>query len=106
MTDSQIIVECEILSNLLRRKHRNYGRTAGQSPCLVPGISAGEALLVRASDKVSRIASLSSGEEDLVSESLEDTVRDLAGYCVLWLALLRERTSEPEPSQTETEGGA
>ena len=39
------------------------------------------------SDKVARIAALNAGETDRVGESLADTVRDLAGYCVLWLAL-------------------
>ncbi len=45
------------------------------------------AILVRMSDKVARIAALNAGETDRVGESLADTVRDLAGYCVLWLAL-------------------
>ena len=94
MTDAQIITECDRLKELLLAKHANYGRTAETAPCLVPGISPGAAILVRASDKVERIAALSSGEPDKVGESVEDTVRDLAGYCILWLALLRGRTAE------------
>jgi hypothetical protein len=90
MTDAIISTECKKLERLLLAKHANYGESAGKTPCLTPGISPGTALLVRASDKVARIATLAAGEPDLVGESLEDTVRDLAGYCLLWLAYRSE----------------
>lgn len=87
MTDAQISAQCAALEKLLIAKHANYGNTAEERPVLVPGISPRDAIMVRMSDKVARIASLNRGQPDKVGESLADTVRDLAGYCVLWLAL-------------------
>ena len=87
MTDAQISAQCAALEKLLIAKHANYGNTAEERPVLAPGITPGEAILVRMSDKVARLAALNSGEPDKVGESLADSVRDLAGYCILWLAL-------------------
>lgn len=98
MTDQQIVDECARLRDLLLVKHTNYGNSAEKSPVLVPGMQPGAAIFVRMSDKIARIAAmnaLSCG--DPAGESVEDTVRDLAGYCVLWLALYRERTTEKKP---------
>lgn len=46
------------------------------------------------SDKISRIANLRRKGSAEVNESVEDTLRDLAGYAILWL------------SRPKTEGGA
>lgn len=72
---------------LLLRKNVDYGDTAGRSPILAPDLSAGEAILVRMSDKISRLANLLQADKNTaqVAESVEDTMRDLAGYAILWL---------------------
>lgn len=62
---------------------KNYGNLALTAPVLCPNMDPEQALLVRMSDKVARLASLASGEKDRVGESIEDTLYDLAGYCVL-----------------------
>lgn len=93
MTNEQISAECSALEKLLIAKHANYGSSAERRPCLIPGISPGEAIFVRMSDKVARIAALNKGQADKVGESLADTVRDLAGYCILWLAYHEEKAS-------------
>ena len=98
MTDAQISAQCAALEKLLLAKHANYGRTAEERPVLVPGITAGEAIFVRMSDKVARIAALNCGQPDKVGEPLEDTVRDLAGYCLLWLAC-REDAKNTEDAE-------
>ncbi len=100
MTNTQIIAECERLKELLIAKHANYGRTAEERPCLVPGISPGEAIFVRMSDKIARIAALNTGQPDKVGESLADTVRDLAGYCILWLTYQEDRLNSDNPSMS------
>lgn len=72
----------EHLREMLIVKNQNYGNSAFSSPVLLPYLKPKEALLVRMSDKVARLASLASGEKDRVGESIEDTLYDLAGYCV------------------------
>ena len=76
---------------LLLRKNADYGDTAGRSPVLAPDLSAGEAILVRMSDKIARLSNLLQKKDGAVcfkaevAESVEDTMRDLAGYAILWL---------------------
>lgn len=70
--------------DLLLRKNRDYGSSAWTPPVLCPGTSIRDAIAVRMSDEVARIAKLNGGPAE-VAESLEDTVRDLAGYAILWI---------------------
>lgn len=69
----------------LLAKNADYGSSVWKPPALKPTLSAGDAILVRMSDKVSRIGQLS-GKGPQVAESLEDTVTDLGAYALLWLA--------------------
>jgi len=78
--------ELMVLGDLLIRKNADYGCSAWQEPLLCGGISPKDAILVRMSDKVMRLRSLMGNKTGLVNESIEDTVRDLQGYCLLWLA--------------------
>lgn len=99
MTDQQIRDKCNRLADMLIRKHKNYGNSAELSPVLQPGMNPGAAIFVRMSDKIARIAALSSGQVDLVGESIADTVDDLAGYCILWGIVYEDRTTEqPAPA--------
>lgn len=70
---------------LLLRKNSDYGSAAWKNPVLAPECNSDSAMRVRMSDKIERIQSLLSKGEAEVSESLEDTVRDLGSYCLLWL---------------------
>ena len=72
---------------LLLCKNTDYGGSAWQIPTLAPGLSPREAIQCRMSDKVQRLQRLLAGQQTEVSESTEDTMRDLAGYCVLWLGV-------------------
>ena len=84
--DQQRIAEQGMqLTALLLSKNSDYGGSAWQIPTLAPGLSPREAIQCRMSDKVSRLQRLLAGEAAEVSESTEDTMRDLAGYCLLWL---------------------
>jgi hypothetical protein len=69
----------------LLKKNADYGSSVWKPPALKPSLSAGDAILIRMSDKVSRIGSLSTKGAE-VAESLEDTVQDLGAYALLWLA--------------------
>jgi hypothetical protein len=85
--DQQSIARLGVsITSLLLRKNADYGSSAWKPPALAPHLQPGDAMLCRMSDKVARIATLSGGASAEVAESLEDSVRDLAGYCLLWLA--------------------
>lgn len=86
-----IMRECEELQSLLLMKHADYGGSVYKNPVLKPALSCDDALWVRMSDKIERIASLLGGKPDRTGESLRDSVRDLAGYLVLWLAMPEQR---------------
>lgn len=45
--------------------------------------------LVRITDKYNRICSLLDKEAEVKDESIDDTIRDMANYCFLWLASRR-----------------
>lgn len=74
----------DLIEKLLK-KNADYGSSAWQVPVLAPSLNVGEAILVRMSDKISRIHSLMQQPAE-VNESLEDTIKDLGAYCLLYLA--------------------
>lgn len=76
---------CRELADLLKKKNAAYGSAASRKPFLLPNVSSETAIFVRMSDKIARLRSLLSGENEN-DEPLSDTIRDLAGYCVLYLA--------------------
>lgn len=89
-----IIKTCDGVKDLLVRKNANYGNAVAQAPVLAPGTAPGTAILVRMSDKIARFASMARGTRDLVGESAVETMTDLVGYGILWLAEYAERTDE------------
>jgi hypothetical protein len=78
--------EGQALLDLLLRKNRDYGNSAMTPPILSPTMTPREAIQCRMSDKVRRLERLLGGNQATVNESIEDTIRDLGGYCILWLA--------------------
>ena len=78
--------EGKALIDLLLRKNQDYGNSAMTSPILAPNMTAREAIQCRMSDKIRRLERLLAGNQATVNESVEDSIRDLCGYCILWLA--------------------
>ncbi len=74
------------------RKNTDYGSSVWKVPLLAPAMDAGDAILVRMTDKVHRIGSLKKRPAEVVTESLDDTITDLGAYCLLYLA-------RPKPEQ-------
>lgn len=70
---------------LLLAKNADYGSSVWQSPVLCPGMDVTSAIRVRMSDKVSRIRALLGKPAEVQDETLEDTIRDLGAYCLLYL---------------------
>lgn len=82
----EIKEQTDRLLGVLVAKNSDYKGSAFKSPALAPDLSPEKAIRVRASDKIERIFNLLAGHKELVPEKLEDTMLDLAGYCILWLA--------------------
>ena len=90
----QIFNVCQNLAELLIAKNRDYGDSAFKAPPLVPCLSPAAAILVRIGDKIERLENLAKKAGELAfcvdSETVEDTVADLAGYCILYLIAMQE----------------
>jgi hypothetical protein len=85
--------ECDELKKLLIAKNADYGSSFAKSPVLYPTMPPKTAILVRMSDKINRIGNLvmlAKTEKTEVNEPLTETVKDLAGYCLLFNVLSRE----------------
>lgn len=84
--DQRLIAQVglEFVTNLIR-KNRNYGSSVFKQPLLCPDASVDVTIRARMSDKVERLIQLLSGGQDLVGESIEDTMRDFGSYAILWL---------------------
>lgn len=87
MTQDEIKSECKALAELICRKNTDYGDAAEKSPVLLPFLPSRTAIFVRMSDKIERMRTLLNSQACAVvhDETFQDTVRDLAGYCVLLL---------------------
>lgn len=66
-------------------KNYDYGSSVFDPPPLCPTMRADAAILVRMSDKLARLSTLLKGQEATVAESIEDTMKDLGAYAILWL---------------------
>ena len=70
----------EAMCSLYERKNNDYGDSFGTSVKKYGLISA----LTRISDKFNRLESLIlKGRQEVTNESLEDTLIDLASYCIM-----------------------
>ncbi len=89
ITPEKIQKQCDLLADLLKRKNADYGDSFSERPYLLPNITTNTSAYVRLSDKFHRLRTLLNSEEQdrrVLDESLEDTLRDIAGYCLLLLA--------------------
>ena len=73
------------LTTLLKKNH-DYESSAWEEPILVPGLTVGDSILVRMSDKVKRLRSLRGKKNEISDESYNDTMGDLGSYALLYLA--------------------
>lgn len=78
------------LKETLLEKNKKYGAAYLEPPVLTPHLAPGVTLLVRMSDKISRLQSLALDAcyHDQTGEAFEDTLKDLAGYCILYLTMV------------------
>lgn len=71
---------CDTLHDTYLRKNANYGNSFVNTRSEVKN-----AIIVRLMDKMERLKTLFKGDEDLVGESIDDTLLDLANYAILEL---------------------
>ncbi len=72
------------LRDTVLKKSEAYGDL--EPPELCPQMSVDESLLVRLSDKFRRLRNLRTQPIENVFESFDDTIQDIAGYCLLYRA--------------------
>lgn len=72
---------CTLLNEIYQKKNHDYGDSFAKLRNELPG-----AILVRIYDKYSRLKTLMQGAEQKVKdESIDDTLMDLANYCIMEL---------------------
>ena len=71
---------CQGLTQMYERKNHDYGGSFANLRREIP-----QAILVRIYDKYSRLKTLLNGTGPKVDESIEDTLKDLANYCIMEL---------------------
>jgi len=81
-----ISVVCDEVRDLLIRKNHDYGDSFSKQ-FEKYGLLSG---IIRMDDKMSRIENLMKRDAK-VDESIEDSIRDLAGYAILTLVEMRKR---------------
>lgn len=103
-TPDEVEAVFDFLFEQFKRKNSDYGNSIFKVPVLDDGgLDVEDAIVCRASDKVERIAQLRVKTPEVVEESLDDTIGDLAVYLILWLTWrIKQReeggTHEPELS--------
>jgi hypothetical protein len=74
------------LIELYKAKNKAYGNSFGETYAKLGIISA----ITRISDKHNRLVNLATNKDiDNLGESIEDTLRDMANYCIMTLVELR-----------------
>lgn len=75
------------IADLLDRKNTDYGESYTETR----DEFGPTAFILRLNDKYNRLKKLTKEETALVNdESIEDTIRDIIGYCILELRYLRQ----------------
>jgi hypothetical protein len=87
--------ECDDICELLIQKNRAYGNTALNPPQIFSKLPAREAILARLDDKLSRIKNRG------LSDSTEDTAKDIMGYLILYRVIGRLEAEENQQSTNE-----
>lgn len=74
---------CEELNDTYRKKNSDYGDSVGELYSKLGDIT----ILTRISDKYNRLMNLLQPDhvQEVMDESIDDTILDLANYAVIWL---------------------
>ena len=83
----------------LKAKNDSYGASAFTAPALCPSLPPRVAILTRMSDKLNRL--FTGGK--IQGESFDDTIKDLVGYGIIYLA--EQKLREAKQAETNQEEG-
>lgn len=73
---------CNEIHEMYKKKNADYGDSVGQLYSKLGDVS----FLTRISDKYYRLMNLlCKPEEEINYESVDDTIQDMANYCIIWL---------------------
>lgn len=72
---------CKDIHEMYKKKNADYGDSVGELYKKLGDIS----FLTRISDKYNRLMNLVMSENEQNYESIEDTIQDMANYCIIWL---------------------
>lgn len=89
---SSVQSELKKIGEMLVAKNKAYGNSAFRKPLFVD-VDPQTAIMVRANDKINRLDNLLKNGGSENGETIDDTIRDLAGYFVL---LLIDRIEEKQ----------
>ncbi len=74
------------VADLLKRKNTDYGGSYDE----LRGMFGPEAFLIRLYDKFARLKTLTAQKAQVDDESIEDTIKDIIGYCTLELRYIQK----------------
>lgn len=81
---------CESLNDIYIKKNKIYGDAFGKTCKELGLISA----ITRMYDKFNRLLNLFKGNPDTVGEAMEDTLMDLANYCLMTIMEMESYKNE------------
>jgi hypothetical protein len=91
---------CALLNDIYRRKNADYGDSFGETFRKLGVISA----VTRITDKISRLQTLCVKPAQVRSESVRDTLLDLANYAIMTtIELELDNTNNKETEETNEE---
>lgn len=96
LDEKEIRRECKELEEFLVMKNKSYGSSALRPIRIFSKAGVDEQIRVRLDDKLSRIK-----RGNMEVENFEDTVRDIAGYCILLLRQLKQQKRKEERFKEE-----
>lgn len=70
---------CKMLNNIYAKKNHDYGDSFGETFRKLGIISA----VTRITDKCNRLCSLATKPRQVEDEAIEDTLLDMANYCIM-----------------------
>ena len=72
---------CNDIHEMYIKKNADYGDSVGELYTKLGDIT----LLTRIADKYNRLTNLMTKDGEQNYESIEDTIHDMANYCIIWL---------------------
>lgn len=100
-TESMIREVFDTARDLVVSKSKAYGDQ--YENVIIPSMNEEDMIAVRLSDKIRRLKNLLINNPDVGDEPFDDTLRDMMGYCALWI-IARKRTKAIQSNSDLSQG--